>query len=162
MKTVDKTNKDYFIADNATILGDVSIGKGSSFWFGAVARGDMNFIKIGKYTNVQDNAILHMDRDAPLSIGDYVSVGHGAIVHGCEIGDNCLIGIGAIVLSRSVIGENSIIGAGSLITEDAVIPPNSLVMGIPGKVRRQLTAEEIANNKNIAERYARLWQEKYK
>lgn len=162
MKAIDKTNKDYFIADNATVLGDVTIGENSSFWFGTVARGDMNFIKIGKYTNIQDNAVLHMDRDAPLTIGDYVSVGHGAIVHGCEIGDNCLIGIGAIVLSRSVIGENCIIGAGSLVTEDAVIPPNSLVMGIPGKVKRQLTDEEIANVKDIAERYARLWREQYK
>lgn len=162
MKTIDKTNKNYFIADNAAVLGDVTIGDGSSFWFGTVARGDINFIKIGKNTNIQDNVVLHMDRDAPLTIGDYVSVGHGAMVHGCEIGDNCLIGIGAIVLSRSVIGDNCIIGAGSLVTEDAVIPPNSLVMGIPGKVKRHLTAEEIANIKDTAVRYTNLWREKYK
>lgn len=161
MKIIDKTNKEYFIADNATVLGDITIGKDSSIWFGVVARGDMNFIKIGEKTNIQDNSVLHMDRDAPLSIGNYVTVGHGAMVHGCEIGNNCLIGIGAIILSRSVIGENCIIGAGALVTEDAVIPPNSLVLGSPGKVRRQLTDDEIANIKDTAERYASLWRKEY-
>lgn len=161
MKIIDKTNKEYFVADNATVIGDVTIGKDSSIWFGVVARGDMNFIKIGDKTNIQDNSVLHMDRDAPLSIGNYVTVGHGAMVHGCEIGNNCLIGIGAIILSRSVIGENCIIGAGALVTEDAVIPPNSLVLGSPGKVRRQLTDDEIANIKDTAERYASLWRKEY-
>ena len=153
---------DYFIANNATVSGDVTIGEGSSIWFGAVARGDMNYIKIGKFTNIQDNVVLHMDRDSPLDIGDYVTVGHGAVVHGCNVSDNCLIGIGAIILSRSNIGENCIIGAGTLITEDAVISPDSLVVGVPGKVKRQLTDEEIKSIRETAERYARLWRDKYR
>lgn len=159
-----KTNihKDTFIAETAHVLGDVSIDEGCSMWFGAVARGDMNHIKIGRCTNVQDNATLHVDTDEPLEIGNYTTIGHNAIVHGCTVGNNCLIGMGAIVLNGATIGDNCIIGAGTVVTEGANIPENSLVIGIPGKVRRQLTQEEIKTVRNNALRYEKLWKEKYR
>lgn len=155
-------DEDTFIAESADIIGDVSIGEGSSLWYGAVVRGDMNHIKIGRYTNVQDNASLHVDTNDPLTIGDYTTIGHNAVVHGCSVGDNCLIGMGAIVLNGAKIGDNSIIGAGTVVTEGAEIPPNSLVIGIPGKVRRSLTEEEIKTIKDNAMRYEKLWKEEYK
>lgn len=150
-----------FIAESADVLGDVTIGEGSSLWYGAVARGDMNYIKIGKHTNVQDNATLHVDTFNPLIIGDYVTIGHNAVVHGCTVENNCLIGMGAIVLNGATIGENSIIGAGTVVTEGANIPPNSLVIGIPGKVIRTLKEEEIKTTKENAIRYEKLWKEEY-
>ena len=131
-------------------------------WYGAVARGDINSIKVGKFSNIQDNASLHNESSTPLIIGDYTTIGHNAVVHGCTIGDNCLIGMGAIILNRAVVGDNSIIGAGSVVTEDMVIPPNSLVMGIPAKVRRSVSEDEIANIRENALNYNKLWNEKYK
>lgn len=156
-----KINSEAFIAETADVVGDVTIGEGSSMWYGAVARGDMSYIKIGKKTNIQDNATVHVDTDLPCIIGDYVTVGHNAVVHGCEVGNNCLIGMGAIILNGAVIGDNCIIAAGSLITEGAVIPPNSLVMGSPGKVRREVTAEEIETIKDNAVRYEELWRSEH-
>lgn len=157
-----KLHKDTFIAESADIIGDVTLNEGSSMWYGAVARGDINSIKVGKFSNIQDNASLHNESSTPLIIGDYTTIGHNAVVHGCTIGDNCLIGMGAIILNRAVVGDNSIIGAGSVVTEDMVIPPNSLVMGIPAKVRRSVNEDEIANIRENALNYNKLWNEKYK
>ncbi|HZK02119.1 MAG TPA: gamma carbonic anhydrase family protein [Anaerovoracaceae bacterium] len=154
-------HSDVFIAETAVVVGDVSIGEDSSLWYGAAVRGDLHSIEIGKATNVQDNATLHVDRDAPLKIGDFTSIGHNAIVHGCQIGSNCLIGMGAIIMSNAVIGDNSIIAAGALVTESTVIPPNSLVMGTPGKVVRQITEDDIIAIKNTAIRYRNLWKSEY-
>lgn len=158
-----KTNvhPETFVAETADVLGNVKIGIGSSMWYGAVARGDMETITIGKHTNIQDNATVHVDTDEPCKIGDYTTVGHNAIIHGCTIGNNCLIGMGAIILNGAVIGDNSIIGAGSLITEQTIIPPNSLVIGSPGKVRRQVTEEEIKAIKENAVRYEVLWKNEH-
>lgn len=156
-----KINEDAFIAPSADVLGDVTIGKGSSMWYGSVARGDMSYITIGKCTNIQDNATVHVDTNQPCEIGDYVTVGHNAVVHGCKIGNNCLIGMGSIVLNGAVVGDNCIIGAGALITEGAIIPPNSLVMGAPGKVRREVSEEEIKNVKHNAVRYEELWRNEH-
>lgn len=157
-----KLHKDTFVAESADIIGDVTLGEGSSVWYGAVARGDINTIKVGKFSNIQDNVSLHNESNTPLIIGDYTTVGHNAVVHGCTIGDNCLVGMGAIVLNRAIVGDNSIIGAGSVVTEDMVVPPNSLVMGIPAKVRRSVSEEEIAGIRENAVSYNKLWNEKYR
>ena len=156
-----KTNihKDTFIAETASVAGEITLGEGSSIWYGAVARGDMNYVKIGKFTNIQDNASVHVDTGKPTNIGDYTTVGHNAIIHGCTVGNNCLIGMGAIILNGAVIGDNSIIAAGSLITEGAIIPPNSLVMGSPGKVRRQVDEEGVKTIRNNALVYVEMWKE---
>ena len=154
-------HEDTFIAENASIIGDVNIGRGSSIWYNAVLRGDIENITIGKYSNIQDNSTVHTGMDMPTKIGDYTLIGHNAIVHGCTIGDNCLIGMGAIILNKVVIEDNCIIGAGTVITEKKVIPPNSLVIGVPGKVIRQVTEEEIQSVKDTAIRYYKLYK-KYK
>lgn len=154
-------HKNAFIADSADVLGQVIMGEGSSIWYGAVVRGDIENIKIGKYTNIQDNATVHTETNIPTELGDYTVVGHNAIIHGCRVGNNCLIGMGAIVLNRAVIGDNSIIAAGSLITEGKIIPPNSLVMGTPGKIVRQVTEKEIEDIKKNAIRYYELWKDKH-
>lgn len=150
-----------FVAETASVLGDVTIGEGSSIWYGAVARGDIAPITIGKYSNIQDNATVHNETDIPAVVGDYTVVGHNAIVHGCTIGDNCLIGMGAIILNRAVIGDNCIIGAGSLVTQGRVIPPNSLVVGSPAKVIREVTEEELDKVRKNAVRYYNLWKTKH-
>ncbi len=151
-------HEDAFVAETAVVIGDVSIGEGSSIWYNSVLRGDIETIKIGKYTNIQDNATVHNEVDIPAILGDYVVVGHNCVIHGCTIGDNCLIGMGAIVLNGAVIGDNCIIGAGALITQGKVIPPNSLVLGSPGKVIRQVTADDLEDIRNNAIRYYNLWK----
>lgn len=153
-----KVHNDTFIADTALVIGDVNIGEGASIWYGAVLRGDIENITIGKFSNIQDNVTVHTEMDIPTKVGDYTVIGHNAIVHGCTIGDNCLIGMGAIIMNRAVIGDNCIIGAGTVITEGKNIPPNSLVMGIPGKVVRQVTDEEIEAIRKNALRYNRLYK----
>ncbi|NLW23069.1 MAG: gamma carbonic anhydrase family protein [Tissierellia bacterium] len=149
-------HEDAFIADNAMVIGDVNIGEGSSVWYGAVLRGDIENITIGKFSNVQDNATIHTETDIPTIVGDYTVIGHNAIVHGSTIGDNCLIGMGAIILNGATIGDNCIIGAGALVPEGKNIPPNSLVLGVPGKIVRQVTEEEIVSIKENAIRYYEL------
>jgi carbonic anhydrase/acetyltransferase-like protein (isoleucine patch superfamily) len=135
-----------FIDASAQVIGDVIIGQESSVWMNAVVRGDVNHIRIGSRTNIQDGTIVHVMRDPSHStiIGDEVTVGHGAVIHGSTVGHRCLIGMGAILLNGSIVGENSIVAAGTLVPEGMVVPPRSLVMGSPGKVRRLLTAAEIA------------------
>jgi gamma-carbonic anhydrase len=143
-----------FIAPSADVIGEVKIGADSSIWFQCVVRGDVNPISIGRRTNIQDHSMLHVDRrDYPLVIGDEVTVGHRVMLHGCTIGDRCLIGMGAIIMNKAVVGEDCIIGAGALITENMVIPPRSLVLGRPGKVVRELKESELAYLKKSAENY---------
>ncbi|CCQ95213.1 conserved hypothetical protein [[Clostridium] ultunense Esp] len=151
-------HKDTFIADTALVIGDVNIGEGTSIWYGAVLRGDIENITIGKFSNIQDNVTVHTETDIPTKVGDYTVVGHNAIVHGCTVGDNCLIGMGAIIMNRAVIGENCVIGAGTVVTEGKNIPPNTLVMGVPGRVVRQVTDEEIEAIRKNALRYNRLYK----
>ena len=128
-----------FIAPTATVIGDVSLGADTGIWFGAVVRGDKDRIEIGNGSNIQDNAVVHTSKGYPTLIGKEVSVGHGAILHGCTISDRVLVGMGAIVMNGAVVGEDSIIAAGAVVTEGAVIPPGSVVMGVPGKVVKQAT-----------------------
>ncbi|WP_224964202.1 gamma carbonic anhydrase family protein [Acinetobacter guillouiae] len=135
---------DGWIADNATVIGQVELGQQVSVWFGAVIRADNAKIHIGNFSNIQENAVLHTDTGIELTVGDYVTIGHQAMLHGCTIGNNSLIGINAVVLNHAVIGKNCIIGANSLIPEGKVIPDNSLVVGSPGKVVR--TLDENAEN----------------
>ena len=136
-------DKSVYIAEGAKVVGNVEIGKNSSVWFNAVIRADSDNVKIGANSNVQDNAVVHTSKDFGVQIGDNVTIGHGAIVHGCTVEDNVLIGMGAIVLDGAVIEKNCIIGAGSLVTQAKVIPEGSLAFGNPAKVVRQLTDDEI-------------------
>ena len=149
---------EYWIAPTATVVGDVILKPGASIWFGAVVRGDNDPITIGRDTNIQDGSVLHSDPGEPLTIGDGVTVGHMAMLHSCEIGDNSLIGIGAVVLGRAKIGKNCLIGANTLITEGKEIPDNSLVMGQPGRVVRQLEPGQIEALRASAAHYVQNWR----
>jgi carbonic anhydrase/acetyltransferase-like protein (isoleucine patch superfamily) len=152
--------RDVFLAPSATVIGDVKAGDDASFWFGVVARGDVNWIRIGSGTNIQDGSKLHVTTDKfPLAIGDRVSVGHGAIVHGCTVGDDCLIGIGATVLDGASVGSGSIVAAGALIPEGAQVPGGHLALGIPAKVVRPVTEEETRRISYTAKRYIELKNE---
>ncbi|MEW6302630.1 MAG: gamma carbonic anhydrase family protein [Verrucomicrobiota bacterium] len=148
-----KLGQGVYIAQGAVVLGDVTIGDFSSVWYNAVVRGDINRIVIGHHTNVQDNAVLHLADDFPCEVGNYVTIGHSAIVHACTVGDECLIGMGATILDGAVIGEQCVIGANALVTQGAQIPAGSMVLGSPGKVVRALTAEQRAGLKMWAEKY---------
>jgi carbonic anhydrase/acetyltransferase-like protein (isoleucine patch superfamily) len=147
-----------FVADGAVVLGDVTIGHHSSIWFHAVLRGDINRIAVGHHTNIQDNAVLHVADNFPCVIGDLCTVGHGAIVHACEIGNEVLIGMGATVLDGAVIGDQSLIGANCLVRQGMRVPPGSLVMGVPGRIVRELTPSERRSLKSNAEKYAQATQ----
>ena len=142
-----------FVADNATVRGDVTLGERSSVFFGAVLRGDRAPITIGSGTNIQDNCVVHVDYDYPVVVGQNVTVGHGAILHGCTVGDNTLIGMGAVILTGAKIGRNCIVGAGALVTGKTVVPDGSMVLGSPAKVVRPLTEQEIALNEESREEY---------
>lgn len=152
MISIDKT---VFIADGARVLGDVEIGKNSSVWFNAVIRADSAKVKIGNRSNIQDNAVIHTSKNFGVRIGDNVTVGHGAIVHGCTVKNNVMIGMGAIVLNGAVIEENCIIGAGALVTQGKVIPAGSLVFGNPAKIVRNLTDQEISSITDNAASYVK-------
>ena len=145
-----------WVAQNATLVGRVTIGSNASVFFGAVLRGDVNSISLGDGSNIQDNVAVHCDDDKPTIIGRGVSVGHAAVVHGCTIGDDCLIGMNATVLSGAVIGAQSLVAAGTVVLEGSVIPPRSLVAGVPGKVRRELTDDEVAAIERNAAHYREL------
>ncbi len=153
-----KVAEDVYISPGVQIIGDVEIGSKSNLWPNAVIRGDMNKITIGQHTNVQDNSTLHVDTDHPLVIGDNVTIGHNAILHGCTIGNTTLIGMGAIVLDGAKIGDEVLIGAGALIPPGKEIPPRCLVVGSPGKVIRELKEEEITALKRSANTYAEKGQ----
>ena len=144
----------YYAAPSAVVCGDVSVGEGASFWHNAVVRGDCSHISIGRGTNIQDNCVLHSTAGSPLTVKDFVTVGHGALLHGCTIGSGTLIGMGSIVLDDARIGENCLIGAGSLVTGGKVIPDGHLAFGNPARVIRPLTEEEIASLQASAARYA--------
>ena len=132
-----------FIAENTSIIGDVIIGEESSIWFGTTIRGDMNYIHIGSRTNIQDNSIVHVTTDiAPTIIGDGVTIGHGAIVHGCTIENDCLIGMGSIIMDEAIVKQGSMIAAGAIITPKTIVPENTLMVGIPAKPIRKLTKDE--------------------
>jgi len=138
-----------FVAGNATVIGDVTVGKQVGIWFGAVIRADRDRIVIGDRSNIQDNCVVHTSKGFPVTIGNDVSVGHGAILHGCTIGNRVLIGMGAIIINGAKVGEGSIIGAGAVITEGRDIPPNSVVIGVPGRIVKQtdqVQQQHILNN----------------
>lgn len=142
-----------YLAEGAVVAGDVTLGHGSSVWHNAVLRGDINRIVVGYHSNIQDNAVLHLADDHPCLVGNHVTIGHSAVVHACTIGDECLIGMGAIILDGAEIGMQSLIGAGSLVTGGMEVPPGSLVLGSPAKIVRSLGHEERLALK--------LWAEKY-
>ncbi|MBI4265214.1 MAG: gamma carbonic anhydrase family protein [Acidobacteria bacterium] len=145
-----------FVDVSAQVIGDVHIGAESSVWMNVVIRGDVNDVRIGARTSVQDLTLVHVQRDThPTRIGDEVTIGHSAVVHGCTIEDRCLIGMGAILLNGCRIGTGSIVAAGTLVPQGLVVPPGSMVMGVPGKVRRALTAEEDASIRRYADSYVR-------
>jgi len=153
MGHVPQIEKGVFIAESADVIGKVTLKKGSSVWFGCVLRGDGNTIVVGQGTNIQDLTVVHVDADKPTVIGDNVTIGHRAIIHGCTIESNVLIGMGAILLSGSYIEENVIVGAGALVPSGKRIPRNSLVIGSPAKVIRELTEEEIQTIRSSAAHY---------
>lgn len=147
-----------WVADTARVIGDVYLGHQASVWFGAVIRGDNERIHIGDFSNVQENAVIHTDAGIEVIIGDYVTIGHLAMLHGCTVGDNSLIGIGAVILNKAKIGKNCIIGAKALVTEGKEIPDNSLVMGAPAKVVKTLSDEQVTMLKLSAMHYAERCQ----
>ena len=150
---------EYWVAANATVVGKVRISREASVWFGAVIRGDNEWIELGARTNIQDNAVLHTDPGFPMTIGEGCTIGHAAIVHGATVGENVLVGMGAILMNGCRIGANSIIAAHALIPEGREIEAGSLVVGAPGKVIRKLKAEEIERLKQAADVYNRRWKQ---
>ena len=149
-----RVHRTAYVDHSAQVIGDVEIGEESSIWMAAVVRGDVHWIKVGRRSNIQDGTVVHVMRGThPTTIGDNVTIGHAAVIHGCTIEDQCLIGMGAIILNGARIGAGSIVAAGTLVVEDMHIPPRSLVMGSPGKVRRQLADEQFASIQVYADRY---------
>lgn len=148
--------KNFKLFSGAKIIGEVEIGDHSSIWYNAVVRGDIEPIKIGSYSNIQDNCVIHTSKGFKTTIGDYVSVGHAAVLHGCNIKDNVLVGMNATILNGSTINKDTIIGAGTVITEGKEFPSGSLILGVPGRLIRELTREEIKSIKDNALRYSKL------
>ncbi len=149
-----RLGENVYIEESARVIGDVEIGRDSSIWFNAVVRGDVHYIRIGERTNVQDNCTLHVTKDTyPLIIGSDVTIGHNVILHGCTVKNRCLIGMGAIILDNAEVGEDSVIGAGTLVKEGTVIPPGSLVVGVPGRIARDVRPEEKARILRSAQNY---------
>lgn len=151
-------DNEYWIAPNATVIGQVELKRNASIWFGSVVRGDVERIEIGENSNIQDCSVVHADAGVPTVVGANVTVGHMVMLHGCTIGDGSLIGIGAVVLNGARIGRNCLIGARALITEGQVIPDNSMVLGSPGKVVRTLTPEQLARFQGGAQHYVDNWK----
>jgi carbonic anhydrase/acetyltransferase-like protein (isoleucine patch superfamily) len=145
-----------WVAPNGTLVGNVSLGEEASVFYGAVLRGDVDSITIGARSNIQDNVSIHCDSGIPTTVGSGVSVGHSAVLHGCTVEDDCLIGMSATVLNGAVIGTGSLIAAGAVVLEGTIIPPGSLVAGVPAKVRRELTADEVAKVRHNATHYVEL------
>jgi gamma-carbonic anhydrase len=152
-----RVGKSSYIDTSAQVIGDVVIGERSSLWLNVSVRGDVNYIRIGDETSIQDNTVLHVDHELyPLIIGNRATVGHSVVLHGCEVGDGALIGIGAIVLNGAKIGAGAVVAAGSLVPERMEVPPNTLVMGAPAKVRREVTPEERDRFRKNCDNYVRL------
>ncbi len=155
--TAPKIHETAFVAENATIIGDVEIGEDSSVWFGSVLRGDVNFIRVGARSNIQDGSVIHVSsKTHPTILEDEVTLGHRVTLHGCYVETGCLIGIGATVLDGARIGKNSLVAAGSLVTPNTLVPPRSLVIGSPARVKRELTDEEIYNLASFWQNYTEL------
>lgn len=152
-RRIETVGEEYFVAPSADVIGTVRLGKWASVWFGAVLRGDNDWIQLGTATNVQDGSVLHTDQGIPLVIGDNVTVGHQAFLHACTVGDNCMIANGAIVLDRAVIGSNTVIAAGALVPPGKTIPSGVVMMGSPAVVAREITDKDIAKIRIAAERY---------
>ncbi len=149
-----------YVADDAIVIGDVEIGEEASVWFGSILRGDVNYIRIGSRTNIQDACVVHVSsKDHPTILEHEITVGHRVTLHGCHVESGCLIGIGSILLDGSRIGRNTLVAAGSLVTPGTVIPPNSLVMGAPAKVKRELTPDELGDLTASWNNYVRLSRE---
>ncbi|MEX0852898.1 MAG: gamma carbonic anhydrase family protein [Bauldia sp.] len=148
----------YWIAPNAAVIGKVTVGEGVGIWFGVVVRGDNERILIGGGTNLQEHAVLHSDVGSPLTIGRGCTIGHRAVIHGCTIGDNVLVGMAAVILNGARVGDDCLIAAGTLVAEGREIPPGSLVIGVPGKVVRPLSHEEIGRNRDSAAHYVANWR----
>jgi gamma-carbonic anhydrase len=153
LRKTPKLGKGVYLAKTAVVIGDVTIGAHSSVWYGAVIRGDINRIVVGRHSNIQDNAVLHLAEDLPCILGNWVTVGHGAIVHACKIGDEVLVGMGAVILDGVVIGKQSLIGAKALVKQGMKIPPGSLVLGAPARIIRKLSKEERSKLKWWAQHY---------
>ncbi len=153
LKRQPRLGKSVYLAKTAVVVGDVTLGDHSSVWYNAVLRGDINRIEVGHHSNIQDNAVVHLADDFPCLIGNWVTVGHSAIVHACTVEDECLVGMGATILDGAVIGAQSLIGANALVTAGTRIPPGSLVVGAPATVKRALTTEERSKLKHWAEKY---------
>ena len=150
-----RTEGETFVAPTAVVIGAVTLKHEASVWWGAVLRGDYDAITVGRRTNIQDNCVVHMDGGHPVTLGDGVTVGHKAVLHGCTVGNNSLIGINAVVMNDVVIGENCLIGSNALLTEGKEIPPGSLVLGSPGKVVRELSAAQVRDITGFSDRYVR-------
>ena len=148
-----ETEGDYFIAPTAVVVGSVRLKHEASLWWGSVLRGDFDTITVGSRSNVQDNCIVHMDEGYPVTLGDRVTVGHSAVLHGCTVGDNSLIGINSVVMNDVVIGKDCLIGSNALLTEGKVIPDRSLVLGSPGKIVRELTDDEVEEITGFSDLY---------
>ncbi|MBU7018443.1 MAG: gamma carbonic anhydrase family protein [Theionarchaea archaeon] len=163
-----RIHKNAYVAQNATLVGNIEVGAYSSIWPGAVLRADLSSITIGEYTSIQDNCVIHVEGDlqtpsseSPVILGDYCTVGHGAVLHGCTIGDRVLIGAQAVIFNNATIGTGSIIGMGSVIPDNKKIPPRSVIIGVPGKIVREITEEEWKRSKAHAVLYSEL-AKKYK
>jgi len=157
LKSQPRLGERVFVADNATVIGDVALGDDSSVWFGAVIRGDVHRIRIGARTNIQDNCTLHVTTGThAVTIGDEVTMGHGVIAHGCTIERGALIGMGSRVLDGATVGESALVGAGALVSEGMHVPPRTLVVGVPARVKRELTPEELARLEESWKHYVEL------
>ncbi len=149
-----------FAVESAVVVGDVEIGEHTSLWFGAIVRGDVNFIRIGARTNIQDHSVLHVtSRTHPTIVGDDVTIGHRVTLHGCTVKDRCLIGIGSVVMDGAVVGEDAMVGAGALVPPNMIVPKGTLALGSPARVKRDLTADEIAFLRTSAQNYVRYAQQ---
>lgn len=153
LRATPRLGREVYLASTAVVLGDVTLGDQSSVWYNAVVRGDINRIVIGRGTNIQDNAVIHLADEFPCLLGDYVTVGHSAVVHACTIGNEVLVGMGAVVLDGAVIGDQCLIGARALVTGGMQVPPGSVLLGAPARIVRTMNAEERAGLKHWAEKY---------
>lgn len=152
-----KIHDNCYISETAIVIGDVMLSEDVNIWFGSVLRGDMNFIRVGSGTNIQDNTTIHVTtKTAPTEVGSGVTIGHNAIIHGCKIEDNCLIGMGSIIMDQAIIGNGTLIGAGSVVPQKMIIPPNSVVMGLPAKIIRKVTKQETQEILKRSKQYIEL------
>lgn len=151
-----------YVAPSSDVIGAVTLEHGASVWFGAVLRADLSPISVGRSSNIQDGCVIHVEREHPTTIGEFVTIGHGAVIHGATIGDRVLIGMGAIILNGAKVGDGALIGAGAVVTPGTEVPPNAMVLGTPGKVVRDLGPDNAAKQQIWAENYQRLWEDNYR